>query len=166
VGKTTVVQQLAEWLGPGSGAMPVRGFVTAEMRHGGARKGFRVQRFDGTEAVLAHVEIRSAQRVGKYGVDVDAFERVALPALDVGREPVLHLVDEIGKMECCSRRFVEAMRAVLDSGDSVVATVAAKGGGFVAEVKDRADVQVWEVTRDNRDALPRRIAEAVQGKHP
>ncbi|MBI2218916.1 MAG: hypothetical protein HYU51_16645 [Candidatus Rokubacteria bacterium] len=48
-------------------------------------------------------------------------------------------VDEIGKMECLSRAFVEAVRALLDTAMPVVATVAARGGGFIEEVKRRRD---------------------------
>ena len=64
------------------------------------------------------------------------------------------LIDEIGKMECLSERFIAGMRRVLDAGRLVVATVALRGGGFIAEVKRRRDVTRWEVTRANRDELP------------
>ncbi len=40
-------------------------------------------------------------------------------------------------MECFSQRFVAVMRALLDSGLRVVATIARKGTGFIAEVKRR-----------------------------
>jgi nucleoside-triphosphatase len=69
----------------------------------------------------------------------------------------LFLVDEIGKMECLSERFIAAMRGLLDSGRVVVATVALRGGGFIAEVKRRRGVTLWEVTRTNRDALPAEV---------
>jgi len=65
----------------------------------------------------------------------------------------LHLVDEIGKMECLSPRFVTAMRALLDAGMPVVATIALRGGGFIAEVKSRDDVEIREVRPANREAL-------------
>jgi hypothetical protein len=38
----------------------------------------------------------------------------------------------------------------------VVATVGERGGGFIAAVKQRPDVAVWEVTRANRDELSAR----------
>ena len=64
------------------------------------------------------------------------------------------LIDEIGKMECFSSRFIEAVRKLLDSETPVVATVAIKGGGFIEEVKSRPDVEIREVTHANREELP------------
>jgi len=67
------------------------------------------------------------------------------------------LVDEIGKMECLSERFVERMRALLDSKSKLVATVASRGEGFIAEVKRREDCELWTLNRSNRDAMPERV---------
>ena len=53
------------------------------------------------------------------------------------------------------------MRTLLDSPTVVVATVALRGGGFIAEVKERPDPDIWQVTASNRDDLPRRLASAV-----
>ena len=44
----------------------------------------------------------------------------------------------------------------------VVATIALRGGGFIAEVKNRPDVQIVEVTQDNRQTLPGQIATWVK----
>jgi len=40
----------------------------------------------------------------------------------------------------------------------VIATVAQRGTGFIAEVKRHSRAELWEVTRSNRDAMPGRIA--------
>jgi nucleoside-triphosphatase len=69
----------------------------------------------------------------------------------------VHVVDEIGKMECLSARFVSAMTRLLDGGMPLVASVARRGEGFIADVKRRPDVEVWELTRTNRDEIPARI---------
>jgi nucleoside-triphosphatase len=152
VGKTTVVRRVAERLA----GLRLGGFYTEEMREGGARQGFRLIGFDGSERVLAHVDV-TGPRVSKYGVDVGALEAVAESLLAPRPEIQLYLVDEIGKMECFSERFVAAMRNLLGSGKPVLATVALKGGGFIAEVKRRPDVEIMEVTRANRDRVPEQI---------
>lgn len=59
-----------------------------------------------------------------------------------------------GKMECFSRLFIDATGRVLDSPVPVLATVAAKGSGFIREVKGRCDVEVVLVSAANRDRLP------------
>jgi hypothetical protein len=35
--------------------------------------------------------------------------------------------------------------------------VALRGSGFIAEVKDRVDVEVWKATKETRDQMPERI---------
>ncbi len=155
VGKTTVITRLVEQLAD----RRIAGFCTEEIREGGRRQGFRAASFSGEIIVLAHVEIRSRQRVGRYGVDVVAFEQLVLPEL---RRPCdVVIIDEIGKMECFSSPFVDAVRELLDGSTPVVATVAVSGGGFIAEAKGRSDVELSEVTQANRDELPERLAKRL-----
>ena len=153
VGKTTVIRAVASGL---AGAR-LGGFFTQEMRRRGGRRGFELVTFDGQRAVMAHVDRRDGPRVGKYGVDAGVLEITARTSLAVSPGIDVYLVDEIGKMECLSPGFVVAMRALLDTGRPVVATIGERGGGFIAEVKGRPDVALWRLTRDNRDAVPARI---------
>lgn len=67
-------------------------------------------------------------------------------------------LDEIGKMECLSGAFTDAVARLLDSACPVIATVAQRGKGFIAEVKRHPRAESLEVTRANRDAMPGRIA--------
>jgi nucleoside-triphosphatase len=145
-GKTTMLMRLANGLG---GLRPA-GFFTAEIREAGVRQGFRLVGFDGRQGVLAHVDFRGGPRVGRYGVDVAGFEAF-LGELDLTSPLVF--VDEIGKMECLSPRFVALLRELLDSERTVVATVALKGSGFIAEVKARSDCRVTEVRPGEREAV-------------
>ncbi|MFQ6001621.1 MAG: nucleoside-triphosphatase, partial [Anaerolineae bacterium] len=64
VGKTTVIKQVVEMLGGEAG-----GFYTEEIRQGGRRLGFKIITLEGEEGVLAHVDIKGAPRVSKYGVN-------------------------------------------------------------------------------------------------
>ena len=79
-------------------------------------------------------------------------------------ERAIVLIDEIGKMECFSSRFVAAVRRLLDDRKPVVATIAIKGGGFIAEAKARPDVEIWQVTKANRVELPERLAAALTAR--
>ncbi len=159
VGKTTALRRAARLLE----GLPIAGFYTEEIRHpGGGRVGFRGVTFDGLERVIAHVDRPGPPRVGRYGVDVTAVDRLAAAALETGEQGAIHLIDEIGKMECFSQRFVASVRAILDLDAIVVATVALGGGGLIAEVKRRPGSVLCEVTPRNRDALPERIARRVR----
>ena len=73
-----------------------------------------------------------------------------------------YLIDEIGKMECHCPQFIEAVLRLLEVPVPLMATIALRGGGFIAEVKNRPDVQVVEVTQGNRDTLPGQIAAWVK----
>jgi nucleoside-triphosphatase len=112
---------------------------------------------DGRRGLLSHVDLRGPQRVGKYGVDIEDFDRFldTIPWLepDIG----LIVIDEIGKMECFSGKFQALVRRLLDSDTPMLATIARHGSGLIAEVKRRQDVELTEVTRRNRDALAEEI---------
>src|SRR5512137_1362111 len=153
VGKTTLVLHALAGLPP-----VASGFVTRELRHGGGRVGFAVEALSGARAVLAHSDLRSPHRVGRYRVDLAAFEAVALPAIDPALSGArLIVVDEIGKMECFSTRFRELVAAALDSDRAVLATVALRGDRFVEDLKARPDVTLLHVTPGNRDELVGRV---------
>jgi nucleoside-triphosphatase len=156
-GKTTVIQKVATALSE----RRLRGFVTGEIRRAGHRVGFELTTLSGQRGTLAHVDIESRHRVGRYGVDVAALDGMVDQALALDDATDLYLVDEIGKMECFSPRFREVVHRLLGSGRTLVATVALRGSGFVAEVKSRDDIELWKVTRETRDQLPDRIVEWV-----
>jgi nucleoside-triphosphatase len=97
-----------------------------------------------------------------YGVDVAGFERL-LTELDLGRaRSRLFIIDEIGKMECLSRRFVDEITRLLNGPNLVVATVALKGDGFIRQIKDRPDCRLITITRENRDRLLGKLASTLE----
>jgi nucleoside-triphosphatase len=167
VGKTTVVTRVAAALGH----RHLRGFYTAEIRDArGRRVGFRlVPLAGGAGHVLAHADLISPHRVGRYGVEVEMLDYVVDTTLSPPRgvsSPAadLYLIDEIGRMECFSARFVAAVERLLAAEVAVLATVALRGGGLIASVKQRDDVQLIEVTRGNRDRLPAEMIRFAEQK--
>ena len=121
-GKSTVVKVVIEKV---KDTMRVGGVITPEIRLGRVRVGFKVVDIvSGKEAVFAEVNKKSRYRVGKYGVDVDAFESVALPALDFAMDNCqLIVIDEIGKMELLSKPFEEKIEKILKGSSLVLAVV-------------------------------------------
>jgi len=150
VGKTTLIKQLADSLA----AYHPDGFFTQEIRDDkGARKGFELITLDDRRQLLAHVNLPGPFRVGRYGVDLAGFEQL-LETIDLRHSPSrMVILDEIGKMECLSQRFIQEVEALLDSSKMVIATVALKGGGFPAKVKNRPDCRVVTVSLNNRSNL-------------
>ena len=153
VGKTTVIRRVVEILGD----RPMRGFLTDEIRRGGRRTGFNITTIDGTSESLASVDLRSPHRVGRYGVDVAAVDRVVELTLHAAGPDELVIIDEIGKMECFSEQFVVAVRRLLGSPHTLLATVTLHGGGLIAKVKRHPEVELWQITPANRNDIPARV---------
>ena len=93
-------------------------------------------------------------------MDVAGFEKSVVPILDADKtDAQLFIIDEIGTMECFSKRFVDAVRRLLASGKSVLATVAQKGTGLISEIKSYPGIKLFCLTHQNRDKI---IAEILQ----
>jgi nucleoside-triphosphatase len=102
--------------------------------------------------------------VGRYGVDLPAFDRVALPALRTPRTGgVVVVVDELGKMEVASAPFCTAVTELLTRDVAVVATVHLARHRFTDALKRRPDVQVVRVTEATREALPEQLMDRLIG---
>ncbi len=156
-GKTTAVMKIIAHLD----CEKIAGFYTQEIRTTGVRKGFSWRRLDGATGTLAHVDIKSPFRVGKYRVDVASFEKSVVPILDIEKtDTQLFVIDEIGKMECFSKEFVEAIRRIFKSDKSVLATVALKGSGLISEVKNYPDTTLFNLTRHNSEKTINKILQS------
>ena len=98
--------------------------------------------------------------VGKYRVDLPSFERTVLPLFTemlkpqdnpskAGLQEVV-VIDEIGKMELFSHKFVSTVKELFSGRDKVVimATVPLTKGKslpLVTELKQRRDCKLFEV---------------------
>lgn len=118
---------------------------------------------------------RKPPLVGKYQVDVDSFEQIALSTLQlsppedddsVGISPEsekkkrLFVIDEIGKMELFSQDFIKVVQAVFQCPDVVVlATIPVarqKSHWLVEELRQRPDCMLLEVCKRRGEIGKRR----------
>jgi nucleoside-triphosphatase THEP1 len=148
-GKTTVIKKVIAGLG-----LPAQGFYTEEERVAGKRVGFLMKTLGGRSGYLGHQDIQSAFHVRRYGVSVDNIEAIAAPSLVPATGDTIIILDEIGKMECFSKVFREAVTDALDSPNIVIGTITYGGDEFILETKNREDIEICEVTPENRDSLP------------
>lgn len=158
-GKTTVARKLLDELR--ARGVSVSGFTTREIREGGRRLGFDVESAEGERGVLAHVDLPGPPRVGKYGVDLASFERVALPSITAPAGVVV--IDELGKMELASQEFRRAVSALFERDRPIVATVHAFSHPFTDELKRRPDVETIRISERNRETLSWELAGLVIG---
>lgn len=149
MGKTSLIKQVAAQMKGKAG-----GFYTEEIRSQGERRGFRLVTLDGEEAILAHVTIHSPYRVGKYGVDISALERVGVPALyRAAQQCGLVIVDEIGKMELFSPSFRETISQIINSGGKILGTIMLSPNPWADVVKHQPQVNLLTLTRDNYQSV-------------
>jgi nucleoside-triphosphatase THEP1 len=147
-GKSTVIEKLIARID-----QSMTGFFTRELRDRGRRVGFSIITLCGKQGVLAHERSRSPVRVGKYGVNVEAIDLIAVPSLSASNPTEIVVIDEIGKMECESPRFRETVLKVLDSENPVIGSIAQRGGPFIQKMRERQDVTLVGVSETNRDSL-------------
>jgi nucleoside-triphosphatase len=158
-GKTTAIRQAIA----GSKAK-AGGFYTEEIRSGGIRQGFRIITLDGQDAILAHVDTPSRYRVSKYGVDITNLDNIGVAAINRAlKESDLIVIDEIGKIELFSPRFMEAVLKAIDSSKKVLGTIMLNPHPFADAIKRNLNVNVIELTRDNHDQVLREIMDWLKG---
>ncbi len=102
-----------------------------------------------------HQEIQSGHKLGGLGVDLDLLER--LTESELGAEAEIYLIDEIARTGAWSPKFMTAVKGLLDSDRLVVAAIHVSMEGEVGEIRRRPDVELWEVTRENRDDMLGRV---------
>jgi nucleoside-triphosphatase len=149
IGKTTLIRRIAHDLQK----LDPAGFFTEEIRVKGIRKGFSLLSLDGKRGMLSHTDITGRYRVGKYGVDIAAFDNFLAHIPFFGPDTGVIIIDEIGRMECISDRFKTLLETILEQERPVLATIASKGEGIIGEIKKRADVELFAMTETNRNSL-------------
>lgn len=148
-GKSTVLAKTIELL-KGKG-LNVGGIITPEIREKGKRIGFYVKDvFSQKMEVFASIDFKIHPKIGKYGVDLASFEKIALPAIDFGIEKCdVVVVDEIGKMEFLSEKFREKIFSLVMLDKPLIATL------HISLVKEfKKFGELIEVTEKNREKLP------------
>ncbi len=159
-GKTTLIMRVIEGVKERAG-----GFITREIREKGVRKGFKIITLEGDEGILAHVDIRSDRKVGKYGVDLKAMEEKANPSLIKAlEEKDIIVIDEIGKMELMSKAFIDVLNKVLNSEKPVIGTIMKKPHPVADRIKSLPFVQVIEVGDKAEETLRKWLSEYLSSR--
>jgi nucleoside-triphosphatase len=160
-GKTTLIMRLSQ---DSSLSHKIGGFITEEFREKGQRLGFKIITLpDKKEGLLARKGYSSAYRVGKYGVNVQDFEKIGCSSL----EAALHsgkfiVIDEIGKMELFSEKFKTYLYQALEAPQKMLATIMETKNEFADRIKKRKDVRVIFLNRDNFDRVYTEVQEWIK----
>lgn len=147
-GKTAVIKKVIDGLN-----VPVSGFYIEKEGSLRSRTGLLITTLDGKQCRLAHQDVESCFRIGKYGVSIENIEHVAVPSIAPVESNVI-VIDGIGKMECLSGVFRKAVLEALNSPNIVIGTISFREDDFLMKIRMRKDVEIHEVTWNNRRLLP------------
>ena len=154
-GKSTLMSKVIEAISP------AQGFVTREVAPGGVRTGFELVSASGDRALLAGVDVQSDVRVSRYGVDVAALDAF-IARLPEPQEGEFIYVDEVGQMELYSENFKKLVERYLSLPNPFIGTLTSVyEDDFTRQLKARSDVEILNITVENRDAMFAEIVERI-----
>ena len=125
------------------------------------RVGFEALTSDGQKGLFAHKEaIQSESMIGSYHVDLSVIDTIFSDSIvhEIKSPHALFVLDEIGRMEMLSTKFVESIDALFETDLPVLATIR-HGDEWAEKYKQNPKVTVIEVTESNRDELPGKLVE-------
>ncbi len=149
VGKTTIIEKAIKEL---KNKYKLDGFITKEIRERGERKGFEIIKLDGERKLFSHKELKSAYRVGKYGVNLKSIEEI-IEKINFKNSDIL-IIDEIGKMELLSKKFFIWIKEVLkNEKPRVLGTVGEKILHTFKKEIDFSKCALIKITYENRNTI-------------
>jgi len=157
-GKSTLIEKVVKRV-----KRPATGFFTRELRERGKRVGFLIETLHGKTGLLAHENVKTRCRVGKYGVNLEDLEQIAVPSILPSTVDQIVVVDEIGKMECFSRLFRDTLLRVLVAENQVIGSIAMKGDRFIQTIRNRDDVTLVFISENTRDLALELFLQKIRG---
>lgn len=147
-GKSTAINKIAGAIGTDE----CHGFITKEVSENNERTGFEINTLSGVKATLSSIYYKSDIMVGKYGVNLEAFESVCLPELNHSNGIIF--IDEIGPMQLHSQRFKNRLMELLNEDVTVIGTIYYESYPWVDDFKKMPQIELVEVTLENRNDIP------------
>jgi len=154
-GTVHLLKEVAKHLAP----RWIRGFYTEEvLDDAGERTGFRIVTWKGSSELLAvrrpklpnRRDLPGTLRVGDYVVNEHGLEKIAIPELALARYSDIVLFDEMGPMQLYSRRFCVSLMNVMGKPMLCLATIVEREFPIADNIKERSDVELFQVTEENR----------------
>jgi len=109
-------------------------------------------------------------RVGICGLDSiiksfpDIFDDLGVKALTFKDKPDLVIMDELGVLERRAEKFKGRVFEILDEDINVIGVIKDKSDSFLNSIKQRGDVYIYKVDKQNRDSILIKIKESYDIK--
>ncbi len=169
-GKTTLTKYLTEVLQKSFPEVKFFGFITEEVREAKGKRdrvGFDLLSVGETKKdfpsplplARKHLSAKDLPMVGSYHVLTQNLERM-LSFLEKNlskKENVILILDEIGKMELKSPKFIPFIEMVLEKNIPFIATVGKGDHPFLQRIRNLEKVLLCQVTFENREFLRERL---------
>ena len=94
---------------------------------------------------------------------LDTLENIGLPAIyKILSSTGLIVIDEVGPMQLYSDKFKQAVIDVLNSKLPLLGTIVSRSHPWLDELKQQSSVELYHLTLDNRDEVPKLLIETLQ----
>ena len=126
--------------------------------------GFEIMELSsGQRGWLAHVNQPTGPKVGKYTVNLTDLNVLGVGSiLEAVQNADTIAVDEIGPMELLSTAFSNALVRAIHSSKPMLGTINYQlSNSLVDSIKARDDTEIINVTYENREKLPKLIADNI-----
>ncbi|NQW18510.1 MAG: hypothetical protein HQ478_13585 [Chloroflexi bacterium] len=140
-----------------------RGFISASIIENGERVGWAFKGINSAQGVLAHVDLTSESRMGRYGIDLNLFASIVDAELDPERSADAYVIDEVGLISAMYPPFDGLFATCLDSETSVVAIVREKSTEILERYGTRSDTEIVHIDTPDIDSAMSRLKHWMNG---
>ncbi|MBQ8830296.1 MAG: hypothetical protein IJ017_01710 [Oscillospiraceae bacterium] len=115
-----------------------------------------IEPFEGGKSMVAAVTDTDHRKAKP-----EAFEYGADVIEQSGKKDVI-VLDELGRLERCSERFMNAVFEKLSGEKRVLGVIKPESNHFLDKIREMPNIVIIEVTEENRDSIPAKIAELMR----
>jgi len=157
IGKSTILEQVNN-----SYKGKKFGIISRELKDKlGHRIGFEAVNFQGKRSTFAHInQIKSPFLIGgKYFVDLNILDHFVVSQIlrGVNHPQSLVFIDEIGRMQAFSKKFIYAVQKLVHSNSNILATIVSDPEPWSLQFKNDKHLILVQITKSNRTLLPKLI---------
>ncbi|MFX1364631.1 MAG: nucleoside-triphosphatase [Promethearchaeota archaeon] len=159
-GKSTLISKLIDYY-KNEKNFVTYGFLTPEVKMEGTRIGFDIlDIYSGNISPLARVgDFKTKYRVGKYSIFIEEFDNYIEEYLNLkDKRANLIIIDEIGKMELFSKKFLNFVKNIFSLEISILATIGLKLNHPIKDyLQNLLSVKFLNLNRQNVQTIFKKI---------
>lgn len=161
-GKTTILMNIIERLK--IEGLKIGGIMTPDIRTKGRRTAFKiVDLYSGKEGILASIDQPTGPKISKYKVNLDSIDKIAVNAIKNALiKADIVVIDELGPMEFCSKKFQDVVKDVLYSKKPLLATIHFRlKHPLLEQIRARKDAKLFTLRRGEVEFLTEKLLQII-----